>query len=152
MRMAALPRRSSARESLSVHRRSDVVIGRLMVAAAQSLTPPGWIETCPLMYFSRATRDGGSASANNAAVEDAASSATKAAKTNCRRFFISPAPLQDPSSTDLGRGLLACTSENPETHSLFWEFWVPGWVTSVIRQGRILRPRRARPAKASWGR
>src|SRR5690242_14171130 len=137
MRMAALPRRSSARESLSVHKRSAVVMGRLTVASAQSVTPPGCIDTCPLMYFKRATRDGGSASANNAAVDDAANSATKAAKTNCRRFFISPAPLQDPPSTNLGRGLLACTSENPETHALFWEFWVPGWVTSVIRRGRV---------------
>ena len=96
MRMAALPRCNSARASLSVHKRSAVVIGRLIVAAAQSLTPPGCMDTCPLMYLRRATRDGGS-SANDIATTDAMKSVTNMGKANCRRILITPAPLNGPA-------------------------------------------------------
>src|SRR5271157_5475342 len=60
MRMKPSPTLSSARESLSVQTRSEVVSGRFRLAATQSLTPPGCIETSPEVYCRRATRPGGS--------------------------------------------------------------------------------------------
>src|SRR5215813_4827598 len=63
MRTTALPRLSSARESLSAQTRSDVVSGRLMVLSTQSLTPLGCTEMAPEMYCRRATLLGGSAKA-----------------------------------------------------------------------------------------
>src|SRR5438270_13133022 len=93
--MAALPRCSSTREFLSLQSRSAVVIGRLIVAAAQSSTPPSCMETSPLMYLRRATRDGGSP-ANDITAEDATNISGKAVKANCRRIFIT-SPLEKPA-------------------------------------------------------
>src|SRR5579883_33100 len=58
MRRAALPRCNSARASLSVHTRSEVVSGRFTTAATQSFTPPGWMDTGPEMYLMRTARLG----------------------------------------------------------------------------------------------
>src|SRR5271168_4260042 len=60
MRNRPVPRFNSARESLSAQTLSELVSGRLASPCTQSLTPLGWIETCPLMYCKRATRPGGS--------------------------------------------------------------------------------------------
>src|SRR5208337_781229 len=60
MRMKPSPTLSSARESLSVQTRSEVVSGRFRLAAIQAFTPPGCMETSPEVYCRRATRPGGS--------------------------------------------------------------------------------------------
>ena len=60
---AAPPRRSTTPPASrrSVQIRSAVVRGRFRLAATQSSTPPGWMETCPSSNCRCATRPGGSA-------------------------------------------------------------------------------------------
>ena len=66
-RMTAEPMCNSARESASAQSLSPVVIGRLIEAATQSLSPAGWNETDPRRKLSRATRAGGSSESAAAA-------------------------------------------------------------------------------------
>src|SRR5882724_10404126 len=69
MRNTPVPTLSSAREFLSVQRLSEVVNGRLSVASTQSCVPCGCIETEPETYCKRATRPGGSSSAQSTVAE-----------------------------------------------------------------------------------
>src|SRR6185369_17759557 len=69
MRKMPVPTLNSAREFLSVQRLSEVVIGRLRVASTQSCVPCGCIDTWPETYCKRATRPGGSSSAQSTVAE-----------------------------------------------------------------------------------
>src|ERR1043165_2564344 len=86
MRKMPVPTLNSAREFLSVQRLSEVVSGRLRVASTQSCVPCGCMETWPVTYCRRATRPGGSSSAQRSVAE---SNSIKS-DTKIARVFMAP--------------------------------------------------------------